>query len=422
MHFAAFKMKSPNILYLTSQPPYPLTSGFAIRNLHLLRAYANWGRVELVFFYSDELELDAAQELRSQQVNLHPVPVTSTRQAEFLADLPRWQRGLRLVLTSKPSMITYLFSPEMARRVEALAASADVVHVTPLPMVAQVDHLLRRGRKRSRFVLDLPDLEPLLEARRLRFADPPLTHRVFGYYDIARAWAYQAWAVRAFDRVFVCSAQERALLRSRHVLVVPNGSEVPAELPPSGSDGRTLLFCGSLSSGANRDGLAVLVRSILPEIWKEMTDVRLVIVGRQPPSWVRALHDGKRILVEGDVASVAEYYHRATIAVVPLRVGGGTRLKILEAWALGVPVVSTRIGCEGLEAVHGQHLLKADDPREFARSCLTLLRDSATRLRLIESGRAVVARQYCWETIASDAVRGVRELVENASMVVSGQH
>jgi glycosyltransferase involved in cell wall biosynthesis len=146
-------------------------------------------------------------------------------------------------------------------------------------------------------------------------------------------------------------------------------------------------------------GLRFFVAKVFPLIQEELNGARLLVVGRDTPREVQALHDGQAIFVERTVPSVEEYYQRATVAVVPLRIGAGTRLRILEAFALGRPVVSTTIGCEGLEVVDGRDLLVADEPRALADACIDLLRDPGLRERLVRAGRELVKRHYTWESV-----------------------
>jgi glycosyltransferase involved in cell wall biosynthesis len=383
----------------------------AMRQLQLLLAYCRWATVELVTFYREPVELAALAALRAHCERIHSVPLATTRVEADGAGLPRWRRILRASCTWRPSMITAMFSPEMARIVASLAASCDLIHVARLHMSAQLAGLPGRGRPRT--VLDLDDVETRIRLSKLLvFSEPPGAHRLYDWYDLARLWRYQQRALRRFDRVLVCSELDRRRLGGGNVVVVPNGFDVPARLPRNDPDGRTILFCGVLSYAANADAMSFFIERILPEVRKHVPDVRLLIVGRSPSPRMRAWHDGRAILVEGDVPSVTEHYRQATIAVVPLRVGGGTRIKILEAWAYGLPVVSTTVGCEGLDAVDGQHVLVADDPPGFAERCVRLLRAPAERARLIEQGWALVSRRYRWDAVASEAVAALRPLVD----------
>ena len=158
-----------------------------------------------------------------------------------------------------------------------------------------------------------------------------------------------------------------------------------------------------------QDAAIWLVRRILPLVRRRLPGVGVSIVGRDPGSAVRALR-GDGVEVTGSVPDVVPYYRGATIAVAPLRAGGGSRLKILEAMALGRAVVSTRIGAEGLAVEDGKHLLLADTEEDFAHAVSRLLEDEAARARLAAAARALVVERYDWETIAAGQRRLYAEL------------
>jgi glycosyltransferase involved in cell wall biosynthesis len=129
------------------------------------------------------------------------------------------------------------------------------------------------------------------------------------------------------------------------------------------------------------------------------------------PPRISALHDGETLIVSADVPSVEPHYREATISVVPLRAGGGTRLKILEAFALGRPVVSTSVGCEGLDVIGGEHLFVADTPAAFAESCVTLLRNPGLRRTLTMNARQLAEQRYSWNAIEPQIGELVAELL-----------
>jgi glycosyltransferase involved in cell wall biosynthesis len=295
------------------------------------------------------------------------------------------------------------------------AARADLVHVSRLATAAHVLALgLQSRADRPRLVLDVDDIDTVKRRRWLKMPHARKWRRAIPeYYDLLRLWAYQRRSVRAFDRVLVCSGHDRDLLRLRQAVVIPNGADVPARPLEHESDGYTLLYCGTLSYWPNIDALLYFVREVLPHVRRAVPKVRLLVVGREPAPEVVALHDGETLVVEADVPSVEKYYRRATAAVVPLRVAGGTRLKILEAFALGCPVVSTTIGCEGLEVGAGEHLLVADDPLAFAKACVTLLQDRQLRRRLVSSGRLLVERLYAWPSIEQRLTDTIRTLLRS---------
>jgi len=305
------------------------------------------------------------------------------------------------------------FDSDATRRLVADSAkSVDLIHVSRLELGNTVEGVLTRRCRKTRLILDLDDVESVALWRLLRRSrSRRLAYRVFRYLDLARLFAYERRAIRRFDRVFVCSEYDRLRFRRPNVVVVPNGADVPTKLPSSAVEAGTLLFCGLLSYAPNEEAVRFFVGSILPAIRQELADTRFVVVGSSPPATVRALDDGVSVRIEADVPSVAEHYRKATVAVVPIRMGGGTRIKILEAWALGVPVVSTSIGCEGLDGVDGEHLLVADTPQQFAHACVELLRSPARRETLVRAGRDLVIKKYRWEISTKKALLVARGLL-----------
>ena len=398
-------MRRPQIVFVAPQPPYPLTNGMPIRLFQLLKAYAECGSVKLVCLYQGEAELEALNHLAKFCEQVYPVPMSTTRRISELARLSRWRRRLELICDLRPVGMVMEFSADMANLIEQLAQSADLVHVTAIHTVGQVEGLLRRRRGKTRFVLDMPDVESARHAsvvRRLPLSMWP--HIAFGYYETARLWASERSAIRRFDRVLVCSEQERARLSASNVVVIPNATTIPADRRRGDGDGRTIIFCGTLSYAPNVDAVEFFVTRILPRIQRDVPDVQFVIVGRAPGAKVLGLHDGVTVRIAADVPSVDSYYASAALAVVPLRAGGGTRLKILEAWAHGVPVVSTSLGCEGLDASDGDHLLIAETPDAFAARCVEVLRRPELRRRLAERGRDLVSRRYSAEAVEAQII------------------
>lgn len=166
------------------------------------------------------------------------------------------------------------------------------------------------------------------------------------------------------------------------------------ELPPS------MVFTGSMDWMPNQDGMLFFASEILPHIHAEIPDTDLWIVGRCPNREIQDLA-GPQVHVTGRVDDIRPYLRRAPVYVVPLRSGSGTRIKIFEAMAMGKPVVSTSIGAEGLPVTHGQNILIADHPREFANSVVRLLRDRELAARLGGAARALVEKQFTWKAVAS---------------------
>ena len=224
---------------------------------------------------------------------------------------------------------------------------------------------------------------------------------------------------RAEDRLIdarsthtVTSERERRKLLTRrpgtNIQVIPNGvdtgyysaAKIAEARRASGQDGSkpTLLFVGSMDYHANIDAAVWFARTAWPEIARNHPDLRFTIVGRDPAPEVRALASD-RIRVTGTVEDVRPYYATAAAAVAPIRCGGGTRLKILEAMAAGVPVVSTRLGAEGIEAENGVHLLLADSAPEIAAAVGCVASSSEISSRMAQAARSLVCGKYDWSVI-----------------------
>jgi len=407
-------MGSRRILYIVRRVPYPLNSGTRIRQFQLLTAYAQIGEVVLVCFYTDEDELAGASALVPYCADIHPIHFGSRRDGSGGSKLPRWWGQLRRATSLEPFLANHCFSPEMKRLVDEIAPSCGLIHVGRLHMIPHVDSLLHSIPRAQRFVLDLDDIETVLKSRELRISPPAKWQgRVREYLDLFRLWLYQRRALGSFERVFVCSEQDRSHLGHKaSVIVVPNGVDLPPEILPQDSDGKTLLCLATYGHWPNVDGLLYFVDKIFPLIRKEVVGARLLVVGRDAPRAVHALHDGRTIWVEGTVPDVEEYYRQATVAIVPLRIGAGTRLKILEAFGFGRPVVSTSVGCEGLDVADGEHLLIGDEPRVFANACIDLLKDGQLRERLVRRARELVEGHYAWDLIHQRVHDMARELLE----------
>ncbi|HEY1907555.1 MAG TPA: glycosyltransferase family 4 protein, partial [Myxococcaceae bacterium] len=225
-------------------------------------------------------------------------------------------------------------------------------------------------------------------------------------------------AFRSASGVYVCSLADRdrvlAEVPGTRTAVVPNAADVefyrPAA-PGAAGDGRTVLFFGLLSTLPNIDGVLWFTREVWPRIAAAHPAARLKILGKGAPPAVQAL-SGPGIEVVGFVEDLRPELAAAAVLVVPLRLGGGTRLKIVEGMAMGKAIVSTALGAEGIEAVPGEQLLIADEPASFAASVLGLLADPALARRIGASARRLAEDRYSWNAAAAVLDGFLREVVE----------
>ena len=255
-------------------------------------------------------------------------------------------------------------------------------------------------------IVDLDDLEDQKARARLEVwrAEPPQRNPVHARVSLlqgrldARRWrGLQRSISRSAAGVAVCSRLDGTRLDVANASVVPNGYD--DTISPVGRTGvaapPTLLLAGVLFYPPNADGARWLVHQVLPHLRDLVPDVRIRLVGASWPP-VQELDDPPSVTVVGRVPEMLPELQRADAIVVPVRFGSGTRVKILEAFAHRLPVVSTTLGAEGLEVEHDRHLLLADTPEDFAAACARVLTDPALRARLADAGQQLFRSRYTW--------------------------
>ncbi len=233
---------------------------------------------------------------------------------------------------------------------------------------------------------------------------------------------YERAALRKFHHVIAVSDHDREQMRMMNpscpISVVPTGVDTQkyAVAPPAQSDPPRIIFLGSMDWEPNVDAVTYFCQEIFPGVRAEVPSALFQIVGRNPHSRVKQLASDS-VQVTGTVPSVAEYLRDATLVVVPLRIGGGTRLKIFEAMAMGKAVISTSIGAEGLDVKNGRDLLLADDAATFSKATVLLLKDAGLRRRY-EQAAAQLAAQYDWSKIVQRFVEVLQETCRGADLSV----
>ncbi len=224
-------------------------------------------------------------------------------------------------------------------------------------------------------------------------------------------YRYESYKIRR-EELAVCSRQDAIFTTSKRdrELFDEDIPEVPKFVIPNGVDleyfqsGETkpeehaLVFVGMMGYTPNYDGITYFLDKIFPRITSKVPDAKIYIVGKNPPASI-VNRASSKVIVTGFVDDIRPYVHRSSVYVVPLRMGGGTRLKIIEAFAMKKPIVTTSIGCEGLDVKNGEHLLIADQPDRFAKSVIELMRDDKFADQLITEGYKLASRQYGWNTI-----------------------
>jgi glycosyltransferase involved in cell wall biosynthesis len=320
---------------------------------------------------------------------------------------------VRYALAGLPLELRFYYSSELVQKLRCLASTVgfDIVQIEHSHMALYLEALPPDAYDRS--ILEFVDVA-FGQCARISSIELGLGKKV-------RRWLYsrmmRRWEPRyaeRFDRCTAVSEVDRRLLMTVNprlqVDVVANGVDTKAYQPLARNGApASLLFVGTMSYSACADAVLYFCSEVLPLIRQAIDNVEMWIVGTDPPPEVLQLN-GNGVHVTGRVESVVPYYRRSTVCLVPLRAGGGTRLKILEAMALGRPVVSTTVGCEGLDVTDEVHLLVADSPEQFAEATLRLLGDRVLYQQMVSNARQLVVDRYDWDALAAQMIKIYGEL------------
>lgn len=322
--------------------------------------------------------------------------------------LPRWRSfaNCLLALFSRTSLrCAYFNSSTLRDRVRALveAKEVDLIHVEHLKSVAMVKPVL--GRVPA--VFDAVDCLSMLETRRCSIAKNPLA-KFFAWTESRKLARSEAEASRQFSRVVISSPVDREAYPSpgglEKIEAVSNGVDL-AHFGFRQFETQTnlLVFCAKLDYFPNEDAALYFARSIWPILKARRPELIFEIVGSRPPRSIRRLDGRNNIRVIASVPDVRPYLGRACVALCPIRIRAGIQNKMLEAMALGVPLVATPVCLQGLEIEAGKHLLTADGPLQFVSAIESLLDNVPIREKLVREARAYVEQQHDW----ADSVRAL---------------
>lgn len=387
------------ILWVKAGKLLPVDSGGKIRSYNMLRHLAAQHELTLLSYYDGGRDEAYERELAAA---LPGAVGMATGFPE--GDLGTKLRYLRHVLSPAPGAVTKFTSPKVRRAVSRWLDERRF-DVAVCDFLSASLNFPRELRTPS--VLFQHNVESALWRRQAAHEPNPLKRAVFKL-EALKMGRYEAAAVRRFHHVVAVSENDRELMSRmtapERITVVPTGVDLRQFASAAGAEaGREpeplVLFLGSMDWEANIDGVDYFCREVWPRVRAAVPEARFRVVGRNPHPRVRRLAS-ETVEVTGTVPSVVEHLREAAVVVVPLRIGGGTRLKIFEAMATGKAVVSTTVGAEGLDVHHGEDILLADDAESFADSVVRLLRDGEARRRMERAARALAA-QYDWEVIAA---------------------
>lgn len=407
-------MTKPRILFVSTRIPFPANSGTKIRIYNLIHSLAGIGEIDLVgYAYPSEIQpfLDRKGEL--------PAFLQQTRSFKFLP-YPDWteiqdprytKRIMSGFMRKEGLMYSTLPGEPLMRHCQTLAEQADLIWVERLYAARWFKQF---GDK---VIVDLDDLESVKLSRQADSESSALV-RYMKHKEANKLARMEREATHIFSNLVVCSEGDREFFTKNpeKVWVLANGvDDTFLDAAPIPKKENHLVFVGTMNYAPNEDAMLYFCKEIFPLILQQSPLTTLAIVGLNPPSSIQALHNGTSISVHGNVPSIVPFVQEASASIVPLRVGGGTRLKILESMALGTPVVSTTIGAEGIELENNIDILLADKPHDFAKAVVNLLKDTGRQEAIITRGREKVKKQYLWSSIRKKLVQLVLDRLKTPS-------
>lgn len=401
------------LLFITKWLPYPPDTGNPIRNFNVFSRLAKKHDVTVLSFVDKDTKAEDIKTLGDYCQRVISVPF-SERPA---TNEPG--KAIKYMLAGKPPDLRLNMIPEMSATIQRLTREEDfdIVQIEDSFMALYLDDVTPKGGCRT--VLSLHDIN-FHKIKRIQQLEPKLARklRLWLHSTFLNKWE-PAYAGK-FDGCVTMSELDRERLLEKNPAInarsIPNGVDtksyqfLPAPLPED-SLKQSLLYIGNMDYRPNQDAIIWFCREILPVVRKTYPQIELWIVGKNTSDDIYGLADD-HTHVTGMVPEVSPYYRNTYISIVPLRAGGGTRLKILESMALGRPVVSTTIGCEGIEASDGEEIFIADSPSAFAEKIDRLIQNQETYNQIAFKARKFVENTYDWDIIVRDLELFYRELLQ----------
>lgn len=401
------------IIFVSQIVPYPPHGGASQRIFNLLRELGRENEVTLLAYVHPEA-LQSSDDLQTSRkvigefcVKMEYFPLWSKRSLahKFLAVA----LGL---LYSKPFSVLGYRSKALERRLRELVTE-------DRPDIVQLDTIAFAPLKNV--VSDVPcvlthhNIESALMARRTKYEDTFLA-RTYVRLQAKRLERYEREQARQFAlNVMVSEVDAEQLQRispGSQTIVVENGVDVDYFKPLRGLEQRALIYTGGMNMFANRDAVMWFLNEMWPKLKLRVPELRFFAVGQNPPpELLEMTASDSSIEAPGFVDDVRPWVAKSAVYVVPLRVGGGTRLKLVDAMAQGKAIVSTSIGCEGLHVTDGKEILIADEPDEFVEKVLDLLNDESRRHALGDDARSRVVDQYAWPSLGKKLVQGYLDVL-----------
>jgi len=398
------------ILIISNTFPYPPDTGEKIRNFNLIKHLSQNNHISLILLVNSFCKKEFLQEVGKYCSSVETVLLKRCSKLEHLPGIVGY------LISGKPIASKFVFSKEMVRKIiqKILSEKFDIIQIEHSIMAPYINAIPKNNR--SKKVLTFHNIG-FVQFRRMFKIEKNIykkTRFLLNWFPMKR---WELKIAENFDLCITMSDIDKKFLINFNpkldISVVPNGIDTKkCSILPTDSSNNNILFIGKMEYEPNVDAVLFFYKEIFQIIKKQILNAKFFIVGSNPPKKIMRLGKDKNVIVKGYVDCINPYYENCALSIVPLRAGGGTRLKILEAMALGRPVVSTSIGAEGLEVEDGKNIMIADNTEEFAEKVMMLLRNKDKYKKIVENARRLVED---WEKISKKLNNVYINLLKKAS-------
>ncbi len=394
--------KSLKILVIDEWLPWPLDSGKKIRSFNLMRHLAKEYKIYYQAYVNLPQEEEKVEVMESH--GIHVIPVEDVRTSKWT--LRFYFEVIINMLSAKPFSTVYhiksTFSKKMRETVEQV--KPDLIHCEWTNLAPFLEEYQNMPR-----VIAAHNVESDIW-KRLAANGSNLFVRFLGKQQEKRIEILERKWYRKVDHCIAVSQEDKQVIESygAQVSIVENGVDIAFynNVDNTVEDNNRLIFVSSLDTFSNQDGVDYFVKNIFPVLIRKKPEISFWIVGKNPTEKIKSYaQKNSKIIVTGTVPDVREYISKSAVCVVPLRIGGGSRLKILEAMAMKKPVISTSVGAEGLRVNNGVDIILSDEPEDFADRILELQSNSDLQRNLGSAGWKLVDSNYDWGRLAEKQSR-----------------
>lgn len=390
------------ITFITTKPP-TLNSGAEVRNYYLLKALENDKEVDIINLLFFSIDGQNFKNSFSSKVSLHFFPLEKRNRLESISNY----------LNGKIPYVENLKKNKYIDQTKKIIDSSDLVILSELDGYFSVSKLYDEGFIFPPSILDAHNVEYIRFKSEIEFSS--LLKKNLAKHLISKLKDEEIIAAKRVTTVITCSIDDKKyfsnLLNKEKILVIPNGT-VPQK-KKSHNKNDNLLFMGVLSYPPNSDALKYFFSEIFPPLRKLKPELKVTILGKNPESWLMKLaSENSSVDLKGFVPSVSDYVSNASICICPLRFGSGTRLKILEYMSYAKPIVSSSVGCEGIDVIDGKNVLIADDAKSFIEKIISLLDNKTLRDHIGSEAHKLVKEKYNWNDLGSQFITHVNRMVK----------